>query len=325
MTIATPIGMISNMNLIVSKVSIVIVNWNAGIQLYELLRSISSTHIAVIESVIIVDNASIDESIAKIEDIKCLPFPCIIIRNDRNRGFAAACNQGACLSSSEYLLFLNPDTVLEADSISKSILFMQRKENLNIGICGIRLVKEDGIPTTAAARFPTLRVLFGGSFGLSKVFPKTFPAHFINSSELMDNCIVDQVIGAFFLIRKSVFDLCEGFDERFFVYFEEVDLSIRAKRFGYSSYYLADASAFHKGGGCSDRVKSVRLFYSMRSRLLYAKKHYSELAVASVIVLTIIEFPLRIIRSVLVGSFDDFKNTCSAYLRLVSNFRGSSF
>ena len=136
------------------------------------------------------------------------------------------------------------------------------------------------------------------------------------SSELRESGFVDQVIGAFFLIRKNVFDQCGGFDERFFVYFEEVDLSWRAKQLGYSSYFLSDASAFHKGGGCSERVKAARLFYSLRSRILYAQKHYSWMEFIGLILLTVIELPLRLFQGVLRASWSDINNTFSAYTQL---------
>lgn len=86
---------------------------------------------------------------------------------------------------------------------------------------------------------------------------------------------VDQVIGAYFLIRRSLFEAQRGFDERFFVYFEEVDLAYRCAEAGWQSWYLATAQAFHAGGGASDQVKAHRLFYGLRSRLQYAAKHFS--------------------------------------------------
>ena len=86
---------------------------------------------------------------------------------------------------------------------------------------------------------------------------------------------VDHVIGAFFLIRQALFKHLSGFDERFFVYLEDLDLSLRVHRHGYRSMYLSDAQAFHVGGGTSRQVKAHRLFYSLRSRLLYGFKHFS--------------------------------------------------
>lgn len=303
-----------------SVVDIVVVNWNAGKQLLELVLSISCHHYGFVSSVIIVDNASSDDSIDQLLTIENIPFKMHIVRNPDNRGFGAACNQGALLATSELLLFLNPDTKLFHDSLSKPINFMQQPNNSDIGICGIRLVDEDGNTSTSAARFPTLRVMEGKILGLTNLFPSIFPAHLIASSELKESVIVDQIMGAFFLIRNSVFDKCGGFDESFFVYFEEVDLSLRAKKIGYSSYFLAEASAFHKGGGCSERVKAARLFYSLRSRIQYAQKHYSIIEFIALLFLTGIELPIRLILATVRHSWSDLKNTFSAYLLLASYF-----
>lgn len=299
---------------------IVIVNWNAGSQLAEAVASIAHYHYGLVSSVIIVDNASTDDSLAQVETLPNLPFQLLIVRNADNRGFGAACNQGAALASSEYLLFLNPDTRLFENSLTVPLAFMQQPNNSGVGICGIRLVDEQGNVSTSAASFPTLRVMAGKILGLTKLFPSVFPAHLMTSSDLRENSSVDQVIGAFFLIRKNVFDRCGGFDERFFVYFEEVDLSLRAKQLGYSSYFLSEVSAFHKGGGCSERVKAARLFYSLRSRILYARKHYSWMAFVALVLLTGLELPLRLAQGVVRVSWSDIINTFTAYTQLVIYF-----
>lgn len=302
-------------------VTIVIVNWNAGDQLADAIESIALCHANLIASVIIVDNASEDNSLSFANTVAAkLPFPIHIICNKQNLGFAAACNQGAAQAKSEFILFLNPDTRLFTDSLTRTISFMLQAENVEIGICGIRLLDEQGSFSTSAARFPTLQVMAGKILGLNKLFPTKFPAHLMNLSDLSGSGYVDQVIGAFFLIRKKVFDQCNGFDERFFVYFEEVDLSLRAKQLGYSSYFLSDVSAFHKGGGCSDQVKTERLFYSLRSRMFYAQKHYSDLEFAALVLLTGIELPLRLVQAVSRKSWTGIKNTCAAYGYLITYF-----
>jgi GT2 family glycosyltransferase len=113
----------------------------------------------------------------------------------------------------------------------------------------------------------------------------------------------DQVNGAFFLIRRDLFERLGGFDERFFVYFEEVDLARRAAELGYRSHYLATARAFHRGGGCTDQVKARRLTYSIRSRLAYASKHFSRVSATTLALATILIEPIsRIIACALRGS-----------------------
>ncbi|MCF8150205.1 MAG: glycosyltransferase family 2 protein [Sulfuritalea sp.] len=303
--------------------SIVIVNWNAGDQLRACTKSIALACAGMSRpcEVFVVDNASTDDSALGVEQCG---LSVRLFANTANRGFAAACNQGAREAQGEYLLFLNPDTRLFADSLSAPIEFMDRPENAAIGICGIRLVDDSGNTSTCAARFPSLGVLTGATLGLAKFFPKIFPPHLMTPQELSQSQVVDQVIGAFFLIRRDVFDRCGGFDERFFVYFEEVDLSLRAKHLGYASYFLSDVAAFHKGGGCSEQVKAARLFYSLRSRVLYAKKHYSAAEFVGLVLLMAVELPLRLGRSVVRMSRADLLNTLMAYRQLAGYFLRSA-
>jgi len=297
---------------------VIIVNWNAGEQLRECVESVIENSQSLVRHIIVVDNGSIDGSekaIKNIPDVK-------LILSGNNLGFAKACNVGAQEASSDYLLFLNPDTVLYKDTLPLVLEFMDQPENTGIGICGIRLVDESGVTATSAARFPEINVMAGSILGLAKVIPRWFPRHLMPPDELKESKLVDQVIGAFFLIRKSVFDSCQGFDERFFVYFEEVDLSLRAKQLGYSSYFLSSATAFHKGGGCSDQVKATRLFYSLRSRILYAQKHYELIPNILLILLTMLELPLRLLRSILKMSLTDVQSTMTAYCKLIAYFAG---
>jgi GT2 family glycosyltransferase len=297
-------------------VTIVIVNWNAGRQLRDCVQSIIIHELTLVSRIIVVDNASTDGSERTLEDIPQVE----LIQLKKNAGFARACNLGSEHVNTEFILFLNPDTRLFRGSIEQVIDFMRRTENQNIGICGIRLVDENGGFTTCAARFPTLKIMACKILGLSYISPNIFPSHFMTPKELMASGPVDQVIGAFFMIRKNVLDLCGGFDERFFVYFEEVDLSLRAKNLGYSSYFLSDVTAFHAGGGCTQTIKATRLFYSIRSRILYAEKHYTVESRLFLILLTLFELPLRLGQGIFRWSWSDIKNTISAYYQIIIYF-----
>lgn len=302
--------------------TIIIVNWNGALQLNDCIQSINHVRqdCLTISEVIIVDNNSSDDSLRRINHTN---IKIRFIKNEVNLGFSKACNQGAAHSRSNYLLFLNPDTRLFENSLNLPVSFLHNPSNANIGICGIQLVDENGIVTTSAARFPSLRVMAGKILGLSKFFPNLFPSHLMTNLEDHKDGEVDQIIGAFFLIRRDLFEMCGGFDERFFVYFEEVDLSLRAKQLGYSSYLLSGTSAFHQGGGCSNQIKALRLFYSLRSRLQYANKHYSKIDFAALILLTGAEFFLRIILGLLNASVIEIKNTLIGYyLLIIYIFRG---
>lgn len=300
--------------------SVVIVNWNSGQQLRDCLQSIveAISYASFEVEVVVIDNHSTDHSMLRLETIY---ENMKIIRNNKNFGFAAACNQGASKCSGEYILFLNPDTLLHHNALAVPIDFMTRPENKKIAICGIKLLDSLGKPSTSAAHFPTLLSIAREVFGLSKLAPNLFPSHLLTAVDMPNSCVVDQVIGAYFMIRRDVFNACNGFDEKFFVYFEEVDLSKRVYEAGYLSYYLANVSSFHKGGGCSNQIKGTRLFYSLRSRLLYAAKHFTFLQQVIVILLVGIEFLLRLTKALLKGSLADMKNTIDAYALLIKSIR----
>lgn len=295
-------------------IDIIIVNWNAGLQLAEVISSISKYHYNLVSSVIIVDNASVDDSLVQVKALSNLPFIIRIIENNRNRGFGAACNQGAKLCDSNYLLFLNPDTKLFANSLSTPFSYMQNIENADVGICGIQLIDETGHVSRTCARFPTLGIFITQALGLSKLSSFKALGQHMGEWDHNTNREVDQVIGAFFFIKHLTFKALNGFDERYFVYFEEVDVSYRAKLAGWRSVYLANAQAFHAGGGTSSQVKAHRLFYSLRSRLLYGFKHFSPLRAWSLMAVTLLVEPIsRSVFSLLRGGFTDLRNTLKGY------------
>ncbi len=275
-----------------NPLSIIIVNWNAGNQLIEAVTSIVEFHHGLVATVIVVDNASTDDSLVLIEKIQEWPFQLKIIRNADNLGFAAACNQGAAMASTPYLLFLNPDTRLFANSLSQPLAFMEDKNNQRVGICGIQLIDEEGHVARSCARFPTLFTFFIQAMGLNKLpWFRRFSLH-MTEWDHASTQVVDHVMGAFFLVRRSLFDKLKGFDQRFFVYLEDLDFSYRASLLGYQSVYLTEAQVFHAGGGTSRQVKAARLFYSLRSRLLYGFKHFSVPAAWIVLLLTILVEPV---------------------------------
>ena len=278
---------------------IIIVNWNGGEQLRRCVESIAALNNDNAQfRAVIVDNCSFDGSIDDIGD-QTGPLTsmgarsaCVtVIRNSENHGFGAACNQGAAGSRADYLLFLNPDTTVSAASLSVPLEFMERMENIRIGVCGIQLVDEAGRVARSCARLPTARHFAAKMFGLDRFWPKQFPGHIMEEWDHNESLEVDHVIGAFYLIRRSLFEGLGGFDERFFVYLEDLDLSLRVKRAGFGIQYLATARAFHKGGGTSDRVKARRLYYALRSRNLYGFKHFGRAAAILLMVGTLIIEP----------------------------------
>jgi GT2 family glycosyltransferase len=299
-----------------TSLDIVIVNWNAGEQLQRCLLSVSSSRQEsfYISRVVVIDNASSDGSTARLV-VKDLPVE--IIRNSANRGFAAACNQAARSSKAEYLLFLNPDVVIERDSLEVPIACMQRAENVRIGICGIQLLDSDGVVSRSCARFPRVRNFLWVSLGLHRILPRNFAGLTWDHWDHTSNAVVDHVIGAFYLVRRNLFEALGMFDERFFVYLEDLDFSYRASEEGWGSYYLVTTRAMHRGGGCSDQIKATRLFYSLRSRILYAYKHFSVWGATFVTLGTLLIEPLtRIVEEAFGGSLNGMNETLQGYAML---------
>ena len=261
-----------------------------------------------------VDNASTDGSA---DGLEALSLPLTVIRNDENLGFGAACNQGARGSAADYLLFLNPDTRLMRNSISVPVRFMERSENQAIGVCSIPLIGEDGQVSRTCTRLPAPRHFFAKILGLDRLSPGRFPSHFMTEWDHAESRDVDHVIGAFYLIRRSLFERLSGFDARFFVYLEDLDLSYRVHAAGARVFFLTDASAYHKGGGTSERVKATRLFYALRSRIQYGYKHFGWWGATSVMLATLLLEPFtRICLALTQRSFAPVKETLVGYAAL---------
>lgn len=302
------------------QLSIIIINWNAGSQLVEVVASIAQYHHGLLEAVIIVDNASTDDSLAQVEALSKLPFQLQIVRNHNNRGFGAACNQGAALASSKYLLFLNPDTRLFKDTLAIPIAYLQESNNQDVGIVGIQLYDNQNRIARSCARFPALGIFAAQAFGINRL-PRLqhLNTHMLDWKH-DETRRVDHVIGAFYLIRHSIFDSLGGFDERFFVYLEDLDLSLRARQAGHLSVYLVDAQAYHAGGGTSQQVKARRLFYSLRSRLIYGFKHFTPTKAWILLIITLAVEPWsRMALALIKGSWRDAFYTIQAYVLLIQS------
>lgn len=299
-----------------SALDIIIVNWNSGNQLVDCVNSVLEFASELLGRIIIVDNASADNSISKLPLSQKLQ----IINSQTNLGFAKACNLGAKYAKSDFLLFLNPDAKLMANSLEKTLDFLRQASSAKIGICGICLLNEEGVVQHGCARFPTWWSFIGKGLVLDRILPTYFPPHFMVEFDHKTNREVDQVIGAFFIVRRSAFDELGGFDERFFVYFEELDFCLRAKKSGWLTFYFAEASAYHKGGGVSEQVKAHRLFYYLKSQTLFCFKHLNFFQAASVLLIVLLpELAARLGRSLLRASFKEFLDTIKGYCWFVKS------
>jgi hypothetical protein len=289
-------------------VAVVVVNWNSGLLLRDCLLSLvadpSSTRI------IVVDNASTDRSVERAAGVGNAD----ILTNSTNQGFAAACNQGAAHAQSDLLLFLNPDCRVGKGAIAAC----RRKllEDSTVGVVGVALTGDDGRVWRSCHRFPTVSNFLFKLSGLSAV-SKRFPDGSMREWAHDADRQVDHVIGAFYMVRTDEFRALGGFDERFFVYLEDLDLSLRYRAMGRHCCFLASYSSFHKGGGTSEQVKATRLFYATRSRILYGFKHFGRLEAWLHLLATITVEPMvRIARGLARGQWQSVVEVGSAFLML---------
>jgi hypothetical protein len=277
-----------------SCVDVVIVNWNSGSQLRQCLASLAAAGSAgtLITRVLVMDNDSSDGSLSNLGS-PLLPLE--IVRGDTNVGFGKACNLGASQCSSDLVLFLNPDVEVAVDCLEGAVRFMSAPEHAEIGIVGVQLRDERGNVSRTCARFPSPSGFLTGALGLDRMFPSFFLGHFMREWNHRSDRVVDQVMGAFFLTRRSLFEQVHGFDPRFFMYYEEVDYSLRLSQLGFKTAYLAGVHALHVGGSSSRTIPARRLYYSLQSRILYARKHFTRSGRLVVLVATLlIEFPIRL-------------------------------
>ena len=298
-------------------VDIIIVNWNSRELLGRCLMSISTlarehSHIS---EVIVVDNASSDGSADSLPDCNCRLS---VTRNRENAGFAAACNQGAALGRGAYILFLNPDTEMRPGVLERAMRAYDECGTDVPSAIGVQLITGSGDVARSCARFPTPTRIILTSIGVTKLWPAVFTPQLMSDWDHLSSRRVDQVIGAFFLVRRRDFEFARGFDERFFVYYEEVDYCKRWSSVGRSCLYLADVRLIHHEHGSSRHVVDIALFYSLRSRLLYAGKHFGIAGRIGAYVGALLVEPFsRLAKAMLAGRQDGMTATMSAYRYLV--------
>ncbi len=256
------------------KLSIIIVNYNVKHFLKQCLGSIAQAANSIVHEIICIDNNSVDGSVKML--VK--EFPQVkLLKNKNNLGFAKACNQGIEISKGEYILILNPDTVLEHDSLSKPIRFMDA--NQQAGSLGVKMIDGNGKFLPESKRgLPTPSAAFYKMSGLSKLFypSKVFGKYYLDYLDKDQVQKVHVLTGAFMLIRKTVLDKVGIFDEQFFMYGEDVDLSHRIINAGYDNIYFPETRIIHYKGESTKKesVKYVHSFY--KAMLIFSEKHFSK-------------------------------------------------
>ena len=255
------------------QLSVIIVSYNSMELLENCLFSVQKSMQSIDGEIIIVDNNSKDG----IKDHIPSKFPGVkIIFNNENLGFAKACNQGAKISSGNHILFLNPDTGLSETCLTDCITFF--KTHPDAGAVGVRMLDEKGKFLKESKRgLPSPSASFYKLFGLTTIFPgsKKIATYYQGHLPENENNPVEVLSGAFMMIKRSVFEKVNGFDERFFMYGEDIDLSLRIIQSGYKNYYLGKVSITHiKGGSTTYNYKYVNDFYGAMK--LFVKKHYND-------------------------------------------------
>jgi GT2 family glycosyltransferase len=218
--------------------SVIIVNYNVKYFLEQCLHSVVKSLAGINGEIIVVDNNSVDGSNQmvneKFHDV-------ILIANKRNEGFSKANNQGIQIAKGRYILILNPDTILQEDTLQKCFNFMEAHPNA--GSLGVKMIDGKGNYLPESKRsLPTPLVSFYKIFGLSTLFPRsrTFGRYhmgYLNKDEVHK---IEILPGAFMFIRKSVLDRIGMLDESFFMYGEDIDLSYRIIQAGFDNYYYPE-------------------------------------------------------------------------------------
>ncbi len=255
------------------RLSVIIVNYNVKYFLEQCLYSVQRACANMEAEIIVVDNCSTDGS----REFLRPAFPAVnFIWNSSNEGFAKANNQAIAAATGEYILFLNPDTLVPEDCFEKCIQYLHSREKA--GALGIKMIDGSGRFLKESKRaFPSPLTSLYKLSGLSVLFPssKTFSRYHLGHLSADENHEIDVLAGAFMMMPRNILTEIGNFDETFFMYGEDVDLSYRIQKAGYRNFYFAESCIIHFKGESTRRgsMNYVRMFYTAMS--LFVKKHYS--------------------------------------------------
>ncbi len=255
------------------QLSIIIVNYNVKYFLEQCLHSVVKAIEGLQAEVFVVDNDSKDGSVEYLQPL----FPRIkFIASKTNDGFAKANNKALAQCKGDYVLFLNPDTIVPEDCFKNCINFFVTHKDC--GALGVQMIDGSGnfLPESKRA-FPSLTAAFYKLAGLSVLFPKskTFNKYALGNLPVNESYEVDVLAGAFMMLSKPVVEATKGFDETYFMYGEDIDLSYKVQQARYKNYYFGEQKIIHFKGESTKRgsLNYVRMFYNAMS--IFVKKHYS--------------------------------------------------
>jgi len=255
------------------KLSVIIVNYNVSAFLQQALASAVKAMRGIEGEIIVVDNHSVDNSVSM---VKSRFSQVRLIENTENVGFAKANNQAIRVSSGEYVLLLNPDTLVEEDTFEKCVGFMDRTPDC--GGLGVKMVDGQGRFLPESKRgIPYPSSSFYKLFGLSKLFPKSkkfgaYHATYIGEDETHE---VEVLSGAFMMMRRSVLDQVGLLDEDYFMYGEDIDLSYRILKGGYKNYYFPQTRIIHYKGESTKKGSLNYVYVFYKAMQIFARKHFS--------------------------------------------------
>jgi O-antigen biosynthesis protein len=257
------------------KVSVIIINYNVKYFLEVCLHSVLRAANGYDVEVIVVDNNSEDGSCRMVRD----KFPSVVLmENDRNVGFSKANNQGVAVAKGEYILFLNPDTVMPEDFFARTITYLDAHPEA--GALGPRLLDGKGqFAPDSKKSFPSLSVAIFKTTGVNKIFSRSsyFNKYYSVHIDEFETAPVDVLSGCCMMVRRSAMDQAGGaFDEDYFMYCEDVDLSYRLQKAGYKNIYFPEATLIHYKGESTRKMtlSYVRIFNE--ALVTFVKKHYTK-------------------------------------------------
>ena len=256
------------------QLSVIIVNYNVKYFLEQCLLSVIKATENINAEIIVIDNNSKDGSYEFFQN-KFTETTSFFIRNNTNIGFAKANNQALKMATGEYILFLNPDTIIPEDCFEKCISFIKSQKN-NCAL-GIKMLDGSGNFLKESKRaFPSPMTSLYKLSGLARFFPhsKIFAKYHLGYLSENENHEIDVLAGAFMMVPKKILDIVDGFDEDFFMYGEDIDLSFRIQEAGFKNFYFAESSIIHFKGESTKKgsLNYVKMFYKAMS--VFVKKHY---------------------------------------------------
>jgi GT2 family glycosyltransferase len=244
------------------KLSIIILNYNVCHFLELCLKSVQKAILTINAEIIVIDNNSDDGSCEMVEHL----FPeVILIKNSENFGFSKGNNIAVSQANGEYLCILNPDTVVAENTFLKLLDFTENKNKL--GIVGCKLINGSGVFLPESKRnIPYVNAAIKKMLGNSKMYY----ANHLNQNDIGE---VDILVGAFMLLKRELFNSVQGFDEDYFMYGEDIDLSYKVLNAGYHNYYYGETSVIHFKGESSLKDKFyARKFYGAMQ--IFYEKHF---------------------------------------------------